>query len=210
MKLMALNSGGIDSPAAMHMMLAQGHELEAVIFDLAPFTDEADVDTAVETVEQLEEEHETDIPTHVVPHGFVQERFLDEVEEDAVAYNCLFSRRTMLRTAEQLAEERGADGLVTGESLGQVASQTLDNIVVTGSAVDMQVYRPLIGLDKLEIEAVAKEAGTYDTSTQGGIQCAAVIEYPETHGKVAEMERIEEQFDVAGMVEKSLEQAEAV
>lgn len=210
MQLLALNSGGIDSPAAMHLMLRHGHDLHAVVFDLSPFTDAEDVETAIETVEQLEQVHGTAIPTTVVPHGFVQERFLDTVDEDAVAYNCLFSRRTMLRTAERLAEEQEADGLLTGESLGQVASQTLDNLVVTGAAVDMQVYRPLIGLDKMEIEEIAKAAGTYDISTEGGVQCAAVIDYPETHGQVAEMERIEEQFDVEALVAEGMEQAEQV
>ncbi|MDY6774415.1 MAG: hypothetical protein SVS85_04405, partial [Candidatus Nanohaloarchaea archaeon] len=210
MEFLALNSGGIDSPAAMHLMLEHGHDLRAVVFDLEPFTDEEDVDTALETVERLEEVHDTDIPTRVVPHGFVQERFLDTVGEDEVKYNCLFSRRTMLRTAERLAEDSGVEGLVTGESLGQVASQTLDNLVVTGSAVEMPVIRPLLGLDKLEIEEVAKDAGTYEFSTQGGIQCAAVIDYPETHGAVEELERIEEQFDVEEMVEEGLERAEEV
>ncbi len=208
MDFVALNSGGIDSPAAMHLMLRHGHDLHAVVFDLSPFTDAEDVETAIETVEQLEQVHGTDIPTTVVPHGFVQERFLDAVEEDDAAYNCLFSRRTMLRTAEALAGEVGAGALLTGESLGQVASQTLDNLVVTGAATSVQVHRPLIGMDKMEIEEIATAAGTYDISTQGGVQCAAVIDYPETHGQVAEMERIEEQFDVDGMIDEALQDAE--
>lgn len=208
MKLLALNSGGIDSPAAMHMMLRNGHSVEAVTFDLAPFTNEEDVATARETVERLEDVHGVDIPMRVVPHGFVQERFLDAVGEGDVAYNCLFSRRVMLRTAERIAETRGLDGLLTGESLGQVASQTLANVVVTGSAVSMPIVRPLIGMDKNEIIAEAKDAGTYEVSTQGGVQCAAHIDYPETRGVVEEMERIEERFDVKGMVETALEDAD--
>ncbi len=204
MKLLALNSGGIDSPVAMHMLLRNGHELEAVIFDLEPFTSQEDVETAVETVEVLEEVHETDIPVHIVPHGFVQERFLAEADEDYVHYNCLFSRRVMYKTAEELADRVGAEALATGESLGQVASQTLDNIVVTGSAVEMPVVRPVIGLDKNEIIDTAKDIGTFSVSTEGGVQCAANIDFPETHGAVEEMERIEERFDIGAMIEDGL------
>jgi len=207
MKLLALNSGGIDSPVAMHMLLKHGHTMDAVIFDLQPFTDAAAVTTAVETVERLEDLHDTDIPVHVVPHGFVQEAFLDDVSEKNARYACLFSRRMMLRTAEALAEDIDADGLVTGESIGQVASQTLDNILVTGDAVKIPVFRPLIGLNKQEIVDTAEAIETFDMSTAGGIQCAAHVDYPETHGGIAEMTSIEEQFDVESMVRDGLEQA---
>lgn len=206
MKLLALNSGGIDSPVAMHMLLRQGHEMEAVIFDLDPFTVQEDVETAVETVNVLEEVHEREIPVHIVPHGFVQETFLAEIGENDVHYNCLFSRRVMYETAEVLADEVGAEALVTGESLGQVASQTLDNMVVTGSAVDIPVLRPVLGLDKNEIVDTAKEIGTYSVSTQGGVQCAANIDFPETHGAVEEMKRIEEEFNIEEMIAQGLDE----
>lgn len=206
MKVLALNSGGIDSPVAMHMLLQQGHEMEAVIFDLEPFSSQEDIDTAIETVEILEDVHDTDIPIHIVPHGFVQERFLEEIDEDNVHYNCLFSRRVMLQTAERLADDIDAGALLTGESLGQVASQTLDNLIVTGSAVDLPVLRPLLGLNKKEIVDTAKQAGTYTVSTEGGIQCAANIDYPETHGVIEEMEAIEEQFAVEELVADGLEE----
>jgi thiamine biosynthesis protein ThiI len=148
------------------------------------------------------------IPVHVVPHGFVQKTFLDEIDEDHVHYNCLFSRRMMLRTAEALADEIDAGGLVTGESLAQVASQTLDNVIVTDDAVNIPVFRPLIGLNKEEIIGTAKKIATYAISTDGGIQCAANMEHPETHGTIAEMQEIEKQFDVAQMVHDGLEQAQ--
>lgn len=208
MDVLALNSGGIDSPVAMHLLLEHGHDVAAVTFDMQPFTDEAAVETARETVRVLEDIHGTEIPVMVVPHGFVHEQFLEEVDEDVVRYNCLFSRRVMLRTAEQLARDRGYDALLTGESLGQVASQTLDNVVVTGDAVDIPVLRPLIGLDKSEIVAVAKEIGTYDVSTEGGVSCAAQVDYPETHGVIDEIEAIEDRFDIPELVRAGLEQAE--
>lgn len=210
MDLVALNSGGIDSPVAMHMMLANGHDVEAIVFDLEPFTDPEDVETAVETVRRLEEVHDAEIPARVVPHGFVQETFLEEVDEEMVKYSCLFSRRVMLRTAERMAETRDAGGLLTGESLGQVASQTLDNLVVTGNAVDLPVFRPLIGRDKMEAVEIAKEIGTYDISTGGGVQCAAVVDQVETHGAIAEIEELEERFDIEAMVERGLDEAEQV
>lgn len=208
MKLLALNSGGIDSPVAMHKMLKHGHEVVAVVFDLQPFTAKEDVETALETVNVLEDYHDTEIPVHVVPHGFVQEQYLNEIDEDYVHYNCLFSRRVMLKTAEALADDIEADGLVTGESIGQVASQTLDNIVVTGDAVDLPVFRPLLGLNKVDIIDTAQNIGTYKVSTEGGIQCAANVEYPETHGVIEDMEDIEERFDVGALVSEGLSRRE--
>lgn len=209
MKLLALNSGGIDSPVAMHLMLRHGVEMEAVTFDLAPFTEPEDVETAEKTVRRLEEVHGTDIDTHILPHGFVQETFLDAADEDEVRYNCLFSRRVMLRTAEEVAGDIGADALVTGESLGQVASQTLANIIVTADAVDIPVYRPVIGRNKTEIVDIAKEIGTYDISTQGGVSCAAHVDYPETRGVIEEIRGIEERFDVDALVKRGVEEPRA-
>lgn len=209
MDVLALNSGGIDSPVAMHLLLEHGHDVAAVTFDMQPFTDADAVQTARETVRVLEDVHETEIPTMVVPHGFVHERFLDEVDDDVVRYNCLFSRRVMLRTAEQLARDRGYDALLTGESLGQVASQTLDNVVVTGDAADIPVLRPVIGMDKKEIVDIAKEVGTYEVSTEGGVRCAAQVDYPETHGVIDEIEMIEERFDVAALVSDGIDRIES-
>lgn len=206
-RLAALNSGGIDSPVAMHHFLRHGIDMISVIFDNQPFSTPDSVSTARETVSILENTHGTTIPTYVVPHGFVQETFLNDASEDDLKYNCLFSRRLMLKTAARLTAKTDASGLVTGESLGQVASQTLENLQVTDAAVQTRVYRPLIGFDKTQIVDTAREIGTFDTSSQGGIACAAHIEYPETRGVKQEMERIENNFNTDELIQEALDRA---
>jgi thiamine biosynthesis protein ThiI len=208
MHLLALNSGGIDSPVAMHRMMEHGHAVDAVVFDNRPFTDEDDVETAIETVDHLATLHDTEMTVFVVPHGFVQETFLEQAGEETVKYSCLFSRRVMMRVGSAIAREQGCRGLVTGENLSQVASQTLDNLTVIGEAAELPVFRPLLGSNKPDTTTEAREIGTFALSSQGGITCAANPDYPETHAALEELERVEDDFDVEGLVKRSLEEME--
>jgi len=208
MKLLTLNSGGMDSPVATHRMLASGHDTAAIVFDNRPFTSEEDVETAVDTVERLAEMYGTTIRTYIVPHGFVQERFLEKADRDEVKFSCLFSRRMMLRVCSRLAEQENFDGLVTGENLAQVASQTLDNLVVIDDASTTPVFRPLLGEEKNDVVGEAREIGTFEISSRGGIVCAATPDYPETHAVLEEVKQVEERFDLDGLVEESLEEME--
>jgi thiamine biosynthesis protein ThiI len=205
MRLLALNSGGIDSPVAMHRMLAKGFETPAVIFDSQPFTDEEDVETAVATVERLADLHDTTIETFIVPHGHVQERFLQEADDDEVAYSCLFSRRMMVRAACRIAADNDIRGLLTGENLAQVASQTLDNLVVIDEPADRPIFRPVLGEDKNDVTEEAREIGTFEIPPDGGIVCAATPDHPETHGVRERMNEIEDGFDIEELIEKALE-----
>ncbi len=205
MRLLALNSGGIDSPVAMHRMLAKGFDTPAVIFDSQPFTDEDDVETAVETVGRLVDVHDTGIETFIVPHGHVQERFLQEAGDDEVAYSCLFSRRMMVRASCRIARERSIPGLLTGENLAQVASQTLDNLVVIDEPADRPIFRPVLGEDKNDITEEAREIGTFEISKDGGIVCAATPDHPETHGAIERMREIEDGFNIEELLEEALD-----
>jgi len=186
MKILALVSGGID-----YCFFINGYDVECVIFESTPFTKKEEVMTAKETIKKLSQKYGKKFKTYIVPHGKTQETFFNLVKESDLKYSCIFSRRMMLRISEKIANENGCSFLLTGDCLGQVASQTLDNLILIGNVSKIPVLRPIIGLDKLEIIKIAQEIGTYEVSIKGGISCAVNADYPETHGKQTEMERIE-------------------
>jgi thiamine biosynthesis protein ThiI len=192
-----LMSGGIDSPVAAEMVMSQGHQLIAVHMDNRPFTDESPLGKAVDHVRALERKHGVKIPLYVVPHGQTQMALMRNTDRH---YGCILCRRFMWRSAERIAEREGATFLVTGESLGQVASQTLSNIHSATSAVRMPIVRPLIGLDKKEIEEKAVALGTYGISTRPGLCCQAVPDRPATRSTIALIEKEEAKVDVERLV----------
>lgn len=203
-RLLALNSGGIDSPVATHRMLSGDNTVDVLIFDNQPFTDSDDKETAYRTVQQLAEEHDETITCYTVQHGLIQEHFLDSVEETDLKYLCLFSRRMMMRIAGRLAEKHGYDGLVTGDNIGQVASQTLDNLAVIDDACSHHVYRPLLGFDKKQISSEARDIGTYEISIGGGISCAVNPIRPETHAQIKDIKDVESGFDIPTLIDEAL------
>lgn len=204
MDLLALNSGGIDSPVAMDIMLQHGHAVDAITFDNAPFALDDGLDTVRETMQALADRHDTELELTVVPHGTYQQAFLDEVDEDALKYSCLFKRRSMLR----IASGQGVDGLVTGDSIAQVASQTIDNLRLLSDAASVPVFRPVLCWDKTEIVDHARRIGTYDITKGGGIECAVNPDHPETHGSVAAIKEVETDFDLEELRETVMADAE--
>lgn len=204
MNYAALISGGIDSPVAAHLFLKRDVSLKTVIYDVEPFTDQKQPQIALDTVKRLAKVHNQKIKVNIIPFGHVQRNFLDQVEAGEPKYLCLFCKRMMLRVAAALTDDLA--GLITGESLGQVASQTLDNLVVIDSAVDLPVYRPLLGLDKNEIVNIAREIKTFSSSSQDGGKCTAISKYPETHGDLPEMKKIEEKVAIEQLVAKCVQQ----
>src|SRR5690349_13458571 len=148
MRGVMLMSGGIDSPVALHLMLRQGHPMVAVHMDNRPFTDDTPLEKVTDHLKLLREEFGQPIPLYLLRHGSTQITLMRNTDRHV---GCVLCRRFMWRSAERVAEREGAEFLVTGEALGQVASQTLSNMRSATQAVRIPIVRPLIGFDKQEI-----------------------------------------------------------
>ncbi len=196
-----LLSGGIDSPVAGCMMAKRGMEIEALHFESFPYTSER----AREKVMQLAEEmceFCSKIHVHVISLTHIQEELRDHCEED---YFTILLRIFMMRLAERCANEYKCQALITGESLGQVASQTLHAISVTDSVVNMPVFRPCIGLDKNEIVIEARHYGTFDTSILPFEDCCTVFtpRHPKTKPTKEACMRELEKVDVEALLDEA-------
>jgi len=205
-RVLALISGGIDSPVAAYRMMRRGCLVSFLHFHGAPFLDRRTQEKVREIVRLLTRFQYTSRLT-LVPFGEVQQ----EVVVNAPApYRVLLYRRLMARIAEHLAGLEGAKALVTGESLGQVASQTLENLTVIEEAVRLPVLRPLIGMDKEEISAQARGIGTYEISIQPDQDCCTLFvpRHPATRATVEEIDRAELTLDIGRLVKMSVERAE--
>lgn len=181
MRGIVLLSGGIDSPVAAYLMGRQGADLVFVHFDNRPFTSDQEVDKAIALMKKVDEALGRNSLRLLVPHGASQTEFARSCKRNM---ECVLCRRMMFRVAEKLAKKHGADCLITGESLGQVASQTLANIYVEERATKLPILRPLIGFDKVEIERIAKTIGTYDISIMPGLCCTIAPKKPSTYSRL--------------------------
>ncbi len=199
---MLLISGGIDSPVAGYMTAKRGVEVDAVYFETPPYTGDA----AAEKVAAL-----ASVLASYTGKVYLSRVSITEIQT-AIADNCaerlftLLLRRFMMRIAEKLAEKVGCAALITGESIGQVASQTMDALCCTDAVVTMPVFRPCIGLDKEEIVTIARKIGTLDISSLPYEDCCVVFtpKHPKLYPTVAELEEEEKKLDVAGLIERAL------
>ncbi|HTW76315.1 MAG TPA: hypothetical protein VMG14_00920 [Thermoplasmata archaeon] len=199
-----LMSGGIDSPVALNLVLRQGHEMVAVHMDNRPFTDDSPLEKVVDHLGLLRERYAQPIPLYVVPHGSTQTTLMRSTDRHV---GCVLCRRFMWRSAERIAERENGTFLVTGEALGQVASQTLSNMHSATAAVRLPIVRPLIGLDKHEIESYAKSLGTYGISTRPGVCCQAVPDRPATRTKLVQILQEEQLLDVDQIIDDCVRKA---
>lgn len=209
MKLVALLSGGIDSPVAACLMAQRGAEVVLLHMDNRPFSSELGVRKAQLLAEQLRKVTGQEMPLYMAPHG---ENQAINKERCLSSYQCVLCKRLMLRTAQAVARRVGASGIVMGDSLGQVASQTLNNIRAEQHGLELPVLRPLIGLDKLEIERLAKEIGTYEISimSDGTKDCTAVPSRVITNASVKDILDEEAKVDLGSMAIRSAELAKRV
>lgn len=200
-KGLLLLSGGIDSPVAGCMMAKRGMEIEALHFESFPYTSER-AKEKVMSLAQLMCEFCSRINVHVISLTQIQEELRDKCEED---YFTLLLRMFMFRLAERCALEYKCGALITGESLGQVASQTLAAIGVTDSAVNIPVFRPCIGLDKSEIVTEARKYGTFETSILPYEDCCTVFtpRHPKTQPRLQDVLKELEKLDVDALLEQA-------
>ena len=199
MRGLLLISGGIDSPVAGYLMAKQGLELVQVHFDNRPFTSDGEVEKAMALMKKVDEAAGTSSKRLLVPHGKSQAELAKSCRRNM---ECVLCRRMMFRVAERLARKYDAGFIVTGESLGQVASQTLANINVEERATSLPILRPLIGLDKVEIERIAKRIGTYETSIMPGLCCTIAPKKPSTYSRLAVAQDEESKVDIEKLAEQ--------
>ena len=199
----SLLSGGLDSPVSSWMMARRGVELEMVHFVSPPYTSQQAQDKVLELARLLTAYCGRMI-VHIVPFTEIQEEIRKNCPEE---YFTLIMRRFMMRLAEAVAKKAGAKALITGESLGQVASQTMMALGVTEDVTTMPVLRPLIGMDKVEIIRIAREIGTYDTSILPYEDCCTVFtpRHPCTRPNLEDVRKAESALDVDALVAKALE-----
>ena len=198
----ALISGGIDSPVAAYRVLKRGLELVYVHFHSVPYTSAASQYKVRDLVSHLAR-HQGPVQLYQIPFGEIQQTLVREAPAEP---RIVLYRRFMLRVAEAIAERERCLALITGDSLGQVSSQTLANLDTVGRAVSLPVLRPLIGMDKLEIIDLAEKIGTYETSIEPDEDCCSYLmpRRPATWTRPASIEAIENALDVKGMVDQVL------
>ena len=199
----SLLSGGLDSPVSSWMIARRGVELEMVHFVSPPYTSQQAQDKVIELARLLTASCGRMI-VHIIPFTEIQEEIRKNCPEE---FFTLIMRRFMMRLAEAVAKKAGAKALVTGESLGQVASQTMLSLGVTEAVTTMPVLRPLIGMDKVEIIRLSRRIGTNDTSILPYEDCCTVFtpRHPCTRPVLADIEAAESVLDVEGLVAKALE-----
>ena len=203
-----LLSGGIDSPVSTYMIAKRGVRLIPVHFFSFPYTSEAAKEKVVELAKLLTE-YCGRMTLEVVPFTHIQEELRDKCPEE---YFTLIMRRFMMRIAERIAEANGAKAIVTGENLGQVASQTMEAMASTQSVIHLPTLQPLVGMDKEEIVQLSRRIGTFDTSILPYEDCCTVFtpRHPRTRPKVSEVAEVEQTLDVQALVEEALAGVERI
>ena len=205
---MCLLSGGIDSPVAAYMIAKRGVEVECVHFFSYPYTSQLAKDKVVELA-RLVTKYSGRMTLDVVPFTEIQEAIRDNCPEE---FFTLIMRRFMMEISMRIAKDHGCGALITGENLGQVASQTMEAMTVTGAVVDIPVFMPLIGMDKEEIVTIARKIGTLETSILPYEDCCTVFtpKHPKTKPTLGQLLHAERNLDREGLIQRALEGVEKI
>ena len=205
-RAMLLLSGGIDSPVAGYMIAKRGVSLDAIHFYSYPYTSERAREKVIDLAKQISE-YSGDMTLHLVPFTDIQLSIYDNCPK---AETTVIMRRLMMKIADRIAVRTGAQALITGESIGQVASQTMESLTVTNDAATLPVFRPLIGFDKDEIVSYAKKIGTFETSIQPYEDCCTIFvpQHPVTKPSLERILVSEQAVDFEPMIEKAIADTE--
>ena len=205
-RAMCLLSGGIDSPVAAYMMAKRGMEIECVHFFSYPYTSQLARDKVLELA-RLVTRYSGRMTVNIVSFTKIQEQIRDHCPEE---FFTLIMRRFMMEIAQRIAKADGCGALITGENLGQVASQTMEAMTVTGAVVDIPIFMPLIGMDKEEIVTIARKIGTLDTSILPYEDCCTVFtpKHPKTKPTLGQVLHAEQKLDREALIREALETVE--
>jgi thiamine biosynthesis protein ThiI len=205
-RAVALLSGGIDSPVAAYKAMKRGLRVVFAHFHSYPYTSRASISKAVRLVELLSQ-HQVSSRLYLIPFSEIQQEIVGNAPP---GLRVILYRRFMVRIAEAIAKREGAKALVTGESVGQVASQTIDNIATINAVSGLPVLRPVIGEDKKDIIRAAQEIGTYGISIEPHDDCCSLFlpKSPATHATAEQLARAEQALDTGRLVAAALEKAE--
>jgi thiamine biosynthesis protein ThiI len=206
--VVSLLSGGIDSPVSTYMIAKRGVQVIPVHFFSFPYTSEQAKQKVIELASILTA-YCGRMTVEVVPFTKIQEEIRDKCPEE---FFTVIMRRFMMRISERIAADNGCKAIVTGESLGQVASQTMEAMGVTEACIDLPVLRPVIAMDKTEIISVANKIGTFETSILPYEDCCTVFtpRHPKTHPTMEEILEAEAVLDIDGLVAQAVEGIERV
>lgn len=207
MKVVCLMSGGIDSPVAAYIMSKVGADVVLLHMDNRPFTDDRNFEKVKLIAKHLRRYTGKEFPLYSAPHGPSQKKIADTVDR---MYQCVLCKHAMQLTAKKLALRLGAKAVVMGDSLGQVASQTLLNIRSETMYMDFPILRPLIGYDKLEIERIAKEIGTYELSVMPATGCTILPQKVVTESKPEKAQKFYEDVSMEDLTDTCTADAELV
>ena len=207
-RAMILLSGGIDSPVAAYMIAKRGVEIEAVHFFSYPYTSQLAKDKVVELA-RLVTKYSGKMTVNVVGFTEIQEAIRDNCPEE---FFTLIMRRFMMEISQRIAKHDGCGALITGENLGQVASQTMEAMAVTGAVVDIPIFMPLVGMDKEEIVTIARKIGTLETSILPYEDCCTVFtpKHPKTKPTLGQLLNAEKNLDREALIQRALEQVEKI
>lgn len=207
-RAMCLLSGGIDSPVAAYMMAKRGMEIECVHFFSYPYTSQLAKDKVLELA-RLVTRYAGRMTVNVVSFTKIQEAIRDNCPEE---YFTLIMRRFMMEIAQRIGKGDGCGALITGENLGQVASQTMEAMTVTGAVVDIPVFMPLVGMDKEEIVTIARKIGTLETSILPYEDCCTVFtpKHPKTKPTLGQVIHAERNLDREALIQEAVETVEKI